>query len=226
MRRKQKNMGSKGRWVSASHWLHHRRQAVQSAVSGEKIGERVSSRKVAISRMAKRMWGEKHENEKRFNLKKETERRIGAFRQGLIFKGKKRLARQAVAADEAEKKKRKLYFKSLQLRDEAVEGPRGALPTFENMVVLNPVGDKLRDVVKKRGSKLVTSMSKVTAVLQKDALKPNMTASFFAFLKGVYVASHKYFQTKGKRGLLIPYKLSKELLVGSPTPSSWRISKR
>jgi len=76
MRRKQKNMGSKGRWVSASHWLHHRRQAVQSAVSGEKIGERVSSRKVAISRMAKRMWGEKHENEKRFNLKKETERRI------------------------------------------------------------------------------------------------------------------------------------------------------
>ena len=90
--------------------------------------------------------------------------------------------------------------------------------------------------------------SKVTVILQKDALKLNSSASFVAFLKGVYlswngcimksqtiekifvtwtlifmyhrmvwddgpthpelryVASHKYFQTKGKQGLLVPYK--------------------
>ena len=35
----------------------------------------------------------------------------------MIFKGKKRLAQQAAAEDESEKKKRKLYFKNVRDRD-------------------------------------------------------------------------------------------------------------
>ena len=42
---------------------------------------------------------------------------IQAFRQGMIFKGKKRLAQQAAAEEESGKKKRKLYFKNVRDRD-------------------------------------------------------------------------------------------------------------
>ncbi|CAL1154399.1 unnamed protein product [Cladocopium goreaui] len=115
MRRKSKNMGSKGRWASASHWLQHRRAVVRKAVSEK--GDEGSSRKIMISKMASRLWGPKHEKEMEFNKKKENKRRIQAFRQGMIFKGKKRLAQQAAAEEESEKKKRKLYFKNVRDRD-------------------------------------------------------------------------------------------------------------
>ena len=73
MRRKSKNMGSKGRWASASHWLQHRRAVVRKAVSEK--GDEGSSRKIMISKMASRLWGPKHEKEMEFNKKKENKRR-------------------------------------------------------------------------------------------------------------------------------------------------------
>ena len=73
MRRKCKNLGSKGRWASASHWLQHRRAAVRKACSDK--GDKGPSRKVMISKMASRMWGAKQEKEMQFNKKKENKRR-------------------------------------------------------------------------------------------------------------------------------------------------------
>ena len=73
MRRKAKNLGSKGRWASASHWIQHRRAAVQKAVSGK--GDEGSSRKTVISKMASKLCGPKHKKEMEFNKKKEGKRR-------------------------------------------------------------------------------------------------------------------------------------------------------
>ena len=42
---------------------------------------------------------------------------IKAFREGLIFKGRKRLSREVVEEDKAEKKRRKAYFRDVENRD-------------------------------------------------------------------------------------------------------------
>ena len=42
---------------------------------------------------------------------------IKAFRDGLIFKGRKRLSREVVEQDEVERKRRKAYFRDVHNRD-------------------------------------------------------------------------------------------------------------
>ena len=66
--------GGRRRWANARQWLQHRREAVRKAVeSGSKVDTPIA--KIEISKMARKMWTERHQKETEFTRKKEKNRR-------------------------------------------------------------------------------------------------------------------------------------------------------
>lgn len=86
MRRKVKNLGTGQRkWKSAAQWLAYRRAAVKEAVNQKgKLPSQTSELK--ISKMARRMWSQSHEKEKKFMTdKKKTRRHSHCLRNVLLW---------------------------------------------------------------------------------------------------------------------------------------------
>ena len=51
-----------------------------------------------------------------------------------------------------------IIVKIMNLPFAVLSGPKGSIPGFNTMKVLNPPDDKLRDAIKQTGAKVVTSM--------------------------------------------------------------------
>ena len=65
-----------------------------------------------------------------------------------------------------------------------LSGPKGSIPGFSNMKVLNPPDDKLRDAIKQTGAKVVTSMFFGTLNLSasRGYYVPNLIIMFVLYL--------------------------------------------
>lgn len=196
-------------WANAASWVRRRREAVRSAVGNSKPQ---NSKKMKLSKLVKSLRTESHEKEKQFNLQKERKRRILAYQNGLIFKDGKRLRRESAEYEKQQNERRSIYFKDVAKRDRAVDGPNDSLE-FVDMKVMIPGPtdtEKLRRAVAECGARVMrgSQVNKTNVIIQQDPTRPKTSASFAAFLFGMYIASPRFFYSKGTKGMLIPFKRS------------------
>jgi len=212
MRKNLKGKKKESPWANAANWVRRRREAVKKAVNASNPQAR-APKKMKLAKLAASLRTQGHEKEKQFNLSKERKRRIVAFQNGLIFKDRKRLRRESSEYEATQKQRRTMYFKDVAKRDRAVDDSvmltdDVSMRTMKVMIPGPMNTRKLREAVADCGAQVVRSsnVNQANVIIQQDPTRPKTSASFAAFLFGLYIASPRFFHSKGTKGMLVPYR--------------------